>query len=102
MVPVGLCVGSVGNGKVLSLAGNRPSSLGNPDRLAANSTLGVVEGFVEESSSLVDAIGFGVLEVWVGINTDPVGGTDDSVVGSVHPSSPGVDVADSNAAQGCA
>jgi hypothetical protein len=99
LVPVGLCVSSAGNGEVLSLSANRPSGLSDPDGLAANSILGVIEGFVEERSTLVNAVGLGVLEVWVGINTDPVTGIDDSVVGTVDPGSPGIDVSDTNTAQ---
>jgi len=99
LVPVGLGVSSARNGKVFSLSANRPSSLSDPDGLAADSILGVVEGFVEERCTLVNAVGLGVLEVWVGINTDPVTGIDDSVVGSVDPGSPGIDMADTNTAQ---
>jgi hypothetical protein len=92
LVPVGLGVGGVGNSEVLSLSANRPSGLSDPDRLAADGTLGVVESLVEERSTLVNAVVLGVLEVWVGINTDPVTSIDNSIVGSVNPSRPGIDV----------
>lgn len=99
MVPVGLGVVSAGNGEVLSLSGNRPSSLSDPDRLATNSTLGVIESFVEERSTLVNTICLGILEVWVGINTNEVTSIDDSVVRSVNPGGPGINVANSDTAQ---
>lgn len=100
MVPVGLGIVSTGNSKVLSLASNGPSGLGDPNILAANGTLGVVQSLVEESSALADAIGLSVLEVWVGINTDPVAGVDNGVVGSVDPGGPGIDMTNTDTAQG--
>ena len=52
----------------------------------------------EEAVPIVDAIGHGILEVWVRVHADEVGGADDSVVGAVDPGSPGINVTDRLAA----
>jgi len=91
-VPVGLGVGERWNTEVLSLSANGPSGLSDPDVLAANSVLGVRESLLEEVFALSDVVCHGVLEVWVGVNSDPVACGDNSRVRSINPGSPGVNV----------
>lgn len=92
-VPVCLGIGSAWDGEVLGWTADWPAGLGDPDRLALSSVGGVAESLLEERGALVDTVDLSVLEVWVGVNTDPVDGGDDVAVGSVDPSSPGVNVA---------
>jgi hypothetical protein len=98
-VPVCLGVGRVGNGKVGSRTAHRPSSLSDPDWLSSNSSLCGTESILEESRSVLDAVGLGSLEIWVGIHSDPVASADNSIVRSVDPGSPSVDVTNGSPAQ---
>lgn len=72
IVPVGL--GVLGRGLCLAgrLATNRPSRLGDPDRLASDGTLSLTESRVEERATLANVIDHGVLEVRISINSNPV------------------------------
>lgn len=51
---------------------HRPTSLGDPDRLALRSGNGGIVGVEEQRGTVLDTVGLGVLEVWVSINTQPV------------------------------
>jgi len=64
---------------VLSLSANWETSLGDPDGLASNSSLSCSQSLIEQSLSLGDAVGHGVLEVWVRVHSDEVRGRDDSI-----------------------
>lgn len=55
---------------------------------------------MEETWAVLDAVGLGSLEVWVGVHSDPIASIDDGLVRAVDPSSPGVDVTDGGSAQG--
>lgn len=99
-VPVGLCVLDGGNGQVLGVSADGPSSLGDPDVLVADGGLHLREGIVEQTRSRVDGVRHGVLEVWVGVHAGPVNGIRDGRVGGVGPRSPGVNVTDGGLAQG--
>lgn len=96
-----LGVGNTGNGEVLSLTADGPSGLSNPDGLTTGGTGSRVIGSPEEVVSGFDAVGFGVLEEGVLVDTEPVNSLDDGVVGRVGPGIPGINVTDLDAAQGC-
>lgn len=81
VVPVGLCVCGRGNGQVLLVTADGPTGLGNPERLAVGSRVDLVDGILEERLSAGDVVGVGVLEVRVGIETEPVDSLNDGVVG---------------------
>lgn len=98
-VPVSLGIGNGRNSEVLSWSRYGPSTLGDPNRLGANCVLGVGESLVEERGSVLDTIGLSVLEVWVGVESNPVTVGDNLSGGRINPGSPSVDVADGNSAQ---
>lgn len=102
LVPVGLRVGGVSNSLVLGRTADGPAGLSDPDLLARGTVLDLGNGIVEQTVGVVDGVGLGVLEVGVGVNTNPVGSLRDSDVGGVGPGGPGVDVADLSAAQSSA
>ena len=83
----------------MGASADRPSSLGDLDRLSANSSLGGRERIIEQASSRPDTIRHTVLEVWVGVHAHPVTGIRNSRVGRVGPCSPGVNVANRGLAQ---
>jgi hypothetical protein len=99
-IPVCLGVGSIGNSEVGSRAAYRPSGLSDPDWLSTNSSLCGTESILEETWAVLDAVGLGGLEVWVGVHSNPIASIDDGLVRAVDPSSPGVDVTDGGSAQG--
>ena len=101
-IPVGLSILGRRDSEVLGFTAHGPSSLGDPDVLRANSTLHGRESIVEQASSRFNRVRHAVLEVGVGVHADPVKGFRDSRVGGVGPSSPGVNVADGDFAQGSA
>lgn len=68
------------------------SSLGDPDGLTTGGLLGLAESVLEERLGLGDVVGHRVLEVGVGVHTNPVTGINDGLVGSVVPGGPGVNV----------
>lgn len=102
MVPVCLGVLRACDSLVLSRSGHGPASLSNPDRLALGSGLSLTKSVVEEGLTLVDAVGHGVLEVWVGVHSEPVASADECVVGAVHIRGPGVDVTNGDVCQSSA
>lgn len=83
VVPVGLSVGSAGDSITLVGTANWPASLGDPDWSATSDILGDGESILEEVGSSINAVGLGVLEVWVFVNTEPVQVVDDLGVGAV-------------------
>lgn len=99
LLPVLLSVLGAGNGLVPSLAGDGPAGLGDPNGLAASGGDGGSVGLVEKGTSVVDGVALVVLVVGVLVNTDPVDGVEDGLVGRVSPDVPGVDVADGNLGQ---
>lgn len=99
LVPVCLGVLDGRDCITLGLTRGRPSSLGDPDGLGADGTLGVIKSLEEERFGIVDAVLLGVLEVWVGIVTNPVQSVDDLRIGAVNPGRPGIDVTDGSRTQ---
>ena len=99
MVPVGLSIGKAGDSQVLSRTAHGPTSLGDPDRLAARSSCGVVVGLEKRDITSLNRVILGILEVWVRIHTNEIRSGDDSVVGGVHPGSPCIDMADGSPTQ---
>lgn len=78
------------------LAANRPTGLGDPDRLIAYNRPGLIQGRLEEIFALSDGVGFGILKIRVGVETDEVNRVNDRLVGSVHVGCPGIDMSDRN------
>lgn len=78
-IPVCLCVCEGWNSQVLGLSANRESSLGDPDGLASDSTLGSSQRSVEQALAIGDAVCHCVLEVWVCVHSDEVASGDDLV-----------------------
>jgi hypothetical protein len=56
----------------------------------------LTESVIEELLAGLNAVDHGVLEVWVGVHSNEIGRIDDSLVGTVDPSSPGVNMTDLN------
>lgn len=81
VVPVGLCVSGRGNSQVLLVTADGPTGLGNPESFVVGGRVNLVDGIYEERLSVADAVAVGVLEVWVGVKTEPVNSLDDGVVG---------------------
>lgn len=81
-----------------SLSANGPASLGDPDGLSTSGSLGLIKGRVEETLTLADGVGLGVLKVGVGVHADPVASLNERVVGAVDIRGPGVDMADRSGA----
>lgn len=96
-LPVGLGVRGGGLGRARHLTGYRPAGLGNPHRLPVGGLDGGLVRGVEQRLAVVDGVLKSGLEVWVSIETEPVNGLNDSVVGRVSPVVPGVDVSDGEA-----
>lgn len=98
-VPVGLGVRKAGNGQVLGRSTYWPSSLGDPNGLASNSSLGYSQCGIEQTLTIVDTVGHGVLEVRVCVHSDEVTGVDDRVDATFGPASPSIDVTNGNILQ---
>ena len=77
-----------------------PAGLGHPDGLAADGALDGVESAVEQVTAVLNVVALAVLVVGVLVDTDPVHGVDDGLVGAVHPDVPRVDVADGHVGEG--
>lgn len=90
-MPVGLCIGKASDGSTSIWSTNGPSGLGDPDLLSLSDADGVVKSGVEGRVGVRDG---DVLEVRVGVHGDDVNGVNDSDVGAVVPSVPGVNVGD--------
>jgi len=99
VLPVLLGVLRAGDGKVLGLAADRPAGFGDPDGLSTSALLGLVESVEEKLLGVLDAVGHGVLEVWVGVHSDKVRGIDDGLVAVVDIDGPCVDVSYGRGAQ---
>lgn len=78
------------NGQVLCRTADRPTSLCDPDRFAANSRKSCIIGVVEGGITVLNRIGKGCLIIWVSIHAYKVASVDDSIVATVDPSGPGV------------
>ena len=100
LLPVSLGVLYGWNSQVRSLARDGVSGLSDPDILTTGSTDGRVVGLEEQVGIVLDSVGLGGLEVGVRVDTEPVNGADDGVVGAIHPSGPGVNMADREAGGG--
>ena len=98
-VPVGLRIFWRSDCEVLCLSAYWPSSLGDPDLLSTNDGCCLIKSSLEQRLSTGDGIGFGVLEVWVCINSDPVDRVNDGFVGAVGPGSPGIDVSNGRSSE---
>jgi len=93
LAPVGLGVGNRGNGGTVCWASNRPTGLSHPDLLAPRSRDCSIVGAEESGVTVCDAVGLGVLVVWVGIHAEEVGSINHGLVAAIDPRGPGVDVA---------
>jgi len=91
-IPVGLSVVSGWDSEVLGLSSYRPSGLSDPDVLVACPILDCLKSFVEESLAACDVVGHGVLEVRVGIRSNPISSLNNSSVARIVPRSPSIDV----------
>lgn len=100
-VPVLLCVLWAGNGEVLSLSADRPSSLGEPQLFSSNSSSGLAECRLVESGTAINRVGESVLKVWECVDTDPVDGVNDSLVRTVDPRGPSIDVTNWSTCKWC-
>jgi hypothetical protein len=56
----------------------------------------LIESVIEELCAGPNAVDHGVLEVWVGVHSNEIGRIDDSLVRTVDPGSPGVNMTDLN------
>lgn len=81
---------------------DRPSRLGDPDRLAARNVHRRLISVLEETASVADGVCLRVLEIGEGVHADEVGVLDHRGVGAVHPRRPGIDVSDQLACEPCA
>lgn len=99
VVPEGLGVLNRSNTLALGLTADGPAGLGDPDGLVTTVLLDVVDGVLDQSLAILDVVVVGALEVRIGINTEPVAGVNDGLVGVVGPGSPGVNVADGDILQ---
>lgn len=99
-VPIGLSILDRWDGKVLGFSTDGPSGLGDPDFLAANSALHLLEGVVKEAGTSVDGVGHGILEVRICVHAGPVNSVRNGRIGGVRPGGPCIDVADGDFAQG--
>lgn len=79
-----------GNGQILGRPADRPSSLCDPDRFAANSRKGRIVGIVEDRVAVLNRIGQCVLEVGICIHAYELASVDDSIVATIDPGGPGV------------
>merc|ERR1711939_484247 len=93
LAPVDLCVLSASDSLVQRLSNDWPSGLGNPDWLAHACAFGSIKSFIERRVGNIDAVVDSGLEVRVGVHTEPIACFSDGGVAAVHPSSPGVYVA---------
>lgn len=57
------------------------------------------ESILEEASTVLDSVVLGALVVWVGIHSEEVAVVNDSLVRSIDPGSPCIDVTNWNTAQ---
>lgn len=64
--------------------------------------LSCVKCRLEQVLALVDWVVERVLEVWIGIHADEIGGGDGGAIGSIDPRSPGVDMTNRDRAERCA
>jgi len=99
LVPVSLSIGNAGNGQILSRAADRPASFGDPNRLATCSSSRVVVSLKECNIASLDGVVLSILEVRICVHTDEIRSSDDSVVGTVNPSSPRINMTDGSPAQ---
>lgn len=96
LVPVKLGVGNAGNTQIGGIAGDGPSSLGDPDGFALGSTDGGIVCGEKQIVSGGNGVGFRVLEIGVLIETEEVKGVCDGEIGAVDPRGPGIYVANGN------
>ena len=84
---------------VFGRTANGPAGLGDPDRFATGDGRGVVVSIEEHLLAILNAVGLRVLEIGVRIHPDEIGSGNDSVVGTIDPGSPCVDMAHGDPAQ---
>ncbi len=85
LIPVGLRVGERWNGCTAGLATNRETSLGDPDRLRANSGLGLGNSVIKETLAVLNRIRQGAFEIGVRIDANEVRRVDDCLVRTIYP-----------------
>lgn len=68
LLVVVLCVLGGGDGFTRGLATNRPAGFRDPNRLAAASSLGLLQSSLEELLAILDRIRLGVLEIRIGVH----------------------------------
>lgn len=102
LIPVGLGICKARHSQVLGGTTDRPSCLGDPDRLAASNRSRVVVGLEESLLGILDGVVHGILEIWVCIRANEVDGRNNSIVGTVDPGGPGINMANGNSTQRCA
>lgn len=116
IIPVCLGIGSACNTFTSSCTSNGPSGLSNPNGLSGSRLCSCQCG-VEKRLSFVYSIGLSILEVWVAgdnmlvknqgnerrvnvrIHSNPINSLCNSVVRSVDPSSPGINMSNGSSAQ---
>ena len=100
VIPVILGVLHAGNSLIPVDTGERPTSLRNPDLLAAGNTNGRIVRRREQSRGILDGVALAVLVVGILVDTKPVNVVNDGAVGSVGPGIPGINVPNRDAGQG--
>ncbi len=99
-MPIVLGVVNAGDSLAPLDAGVRVAGLGHPDGLATSGGDGGIVGGVEQGARVLDVVALAVLVVGVFVNTDPINGVDNGLVGAVGPGIPRVDVADGDGGDG--
>lgn len=87
---------NAGNGLVLGLTLDGPSSLGDPEGLTASNSLNLVVCLPEEVGGVVDRVALTVLVEGVLVKTKEVNGAENGRVGGVGEGVPGINVTDGN------
>jgi len=100
LIPIEFGVGNARNTEIRCVTGNRPSSLGDPDRFSLRNTLG---GIIRGKKQVVaggDGVGFRVLEIGVLVEAEEINGVRDGEIGAIHPRCPGIYVANRDIGKG--
>lgn len=92
VLPEGLSIVGGGDGVAEVLAADGPACFRDPDGLVADGITSTLQGTIEEGLAVANVVVLGVLEVGKGVEADEVTGLGDNRVGSVKPSSAGIDV----------